>query len=314
MRSFIGALRPPPGRRRDVLARDRYIRDRGVQRLSLRTFPRYHVSLSHRTDGFPRHGAAGSRVPRNPPRRKRRSWLRGLSRTSTRSRGPAYPKVTLEFDWGSDMDLLSMEVAKKSIGSFFPRNGEPNRAPLRSFPSTRSSAGAHRTDDLGDIRRLADQKINRISRRSSVSPPRRSRAVSRTRSRSTSIRNASPAGDPIDRIRQVCRCFEREPPGRKPLRGPEDSQFSSGRSPSSARWRRSGASSFSRTRTEWSGLSRRRLWCGWIQGTRGDHARRRKECVEIALYKEGDANTVTVAQIIRDRSTSGGRSSHPATR
>ena len=84
----------------------------GYQRLSIELFPDIsHPSITVQTD-FPDTAPQEVETLVTRPVEEAVGVLRGLKTVRSVSR-PGVSEVTLEFDWGSDMDVLSMEVREK---------------------------------------------------------------------------------------------------------------------------------------------------------------------------------------------------------
>ncbi|MBK7703100.1 MAG: efflux RND transporter permease subunit [bacterium] len=85
--------------------------------------------------------------------------LRGLQSIHSVSR-PGMSEVTLEFEWGADMDLLSMEVREKLDRLLLPAE-TTDPVVLRYDPSLDPIVrlALSGTDDLTVLRRLADKQL-----------------------------------------------------------------------------------------------------------------------------------------------------------
>jgi HAE1 family hydrophobic/amphiphilic exporter-1 len=272
----------------------------GYQRLSLELFPDItYPSLTVQTD-FPDTAPQEVEYLLTRPVEEAVGVLRGLQNIHSVSR-PGVSEVTLEFDWGSDMDLLSMEVREKLDRLVLPEDAE-DPIVLRYDPSLDpivrlALAGP---DDLGEIRRLAERKIKPdFETILGVAAAQIKGGLEDEVQINVDQERLAALGIPIDRIRQVVSVSNVNLPGGA-LRG-EDSQF------------------LIRTVAEFgsmdeiadliiqqneSGIVRLKDVAVVRMGSKEREEITRvdgKECVEIALYKEGDANTVTVAQVIRER-------------
>src|SRR5512139_1517042 len=95
----------------------------GYQRLALELFPDItYPSLTVQTD-FPDTAPQEVEYLVTRPVEEAVGVLRGLQNIHSVSR-PGVSEVTLEFDWGSDMDLLSMEVREKLDRLILPEEAE----------------------------------------------------------------------------------------------------------------------------------------------------------------------------------------------
>jgi HAE1 family hydrophobic/amphiphilic exporter-1 len=272
----------------------------GYKRLSLELFPDItYPSLTVQTD-FPDTAPQEVEYLVTRPVEEAVGVLRGLQNIHSVSR-PGVSEVTLEFDWGSDMDLLSMEVREKLDRLILPQEAE-NPIVLRYDPSLDpivrlALAGP---DDLGDIRRLAERKLKPdFETILGVAAAQIKGGLEDEVQIEVDQERLAALGIPIDRIREVVGVSNVNLPGGA-LRGP-DSQF------------------LIRTVAEFgtvdeignliiqqneNGVVKLRDVAVVRMGSKERDEITRvngKECVEIALYKEGDANTVTVAQVIRER-------------
>ncbi len=129
------------------------------ERLSLNLFPDIsYPSLTVQTD-FP--DTAPSEVENliTRPIEETVGVLRGLRSIHSVSR-PGASEVTLEFEWDSDMDFLSMDVREKLDGLVLP-DGADDPIVLRYDPSLdpimRLALGG--SGDLTETRRIADRKL-----------------------------------------------------------------------------------------------------------------------------------------------------------
>ena len=117
----------------------------GYQRLALELFPDItYPSLTVQTD-FPDTAPQEVEYLVTRPVEEAVGVLRGLQTIHSVSRA-GVSEVTLEFDWDTDMDLMSMEVREK-LDRLLParRSGGPHRSAFRS------GAGPDRT--AGPVRR-----------------------------------------------------------------------------------------------------------------------------------------------------------------
>ncbi|MCZ6766657.1 MAG: efflux RND transporter permease subunit, partial [bacterium] len=131
----------------------------GYQRLSLELFPDIsYPSLTIQTE-FPDTAPQEVENLVTRPIEETVGVLRGLQNIHSVSRA-GVSEVTLEFNWDSDMDLLSMEVREKLDRLILPEEAE-DPIVLRFDPSldpimrlALSGPGS-----LADVRRLADRKL-----------------------------------------------------------------------------------------------------------------------------------------------------------
>jgi HAE1 family hydrophobic/amphiphilic exporter-1 len=272
----------------------------GYKRLSLELFPDItYPSLTVQTD-FPDTAPQEVEYLVTRPVEEAVGVLRGLQNIHSVSR-PGVSEVTLEFDWGSDMDLLSMEVREKVDRIILPEEAE-NPIVLRYDPSLDPIVRLALTgpDDLGDIRRLADQKIKPdFETILGVAAAQIKGGLEDEVQIDVDQERLAALGIPIDRIRQVVGVSNVNLPGGA-LRG-EDSQFLIRTVAEFGSMEEIGSLIIQQNAN---GIVRLRDVAQVRMGSKEREEITRadgKECVEIALYKEGDANTVTVAQIIRER-------------
>jgi HAE1 family hydrophobic/amphiphilic exporter-1 len=130
----------------------------GYQRLALELFPDItYPSLSIQTE-FPDTAPQEVENLVTRPLEEAVGVLRGLQTIHSVSR-PGYSEVTLEFEWGSDMDLLSMEVREKIDRLIMPEEAT-DPVVLRYDPSLDPIIRlAISGGDLMVLRRLADKQI-----------------------------------------------------------------------------------------------------------------------------------------------------------
>jgi HAE1 family hydrophobic/amphiphilic exporter-1 len=131
----------------------------GYQRLTLDLLPDIsYPSLTVQTD-FPDTAPAEVENLVTRPVEEAVGVLRGLRSVHSVSR-PGISEVTLEFDWGADMDLLLLDVREKLDRLILPEDAE-DPVVLRFDPSldpiVRIALGG--TGDLTASRRLADRKL-----------------------------------------------------------------------------------------------------------------------------------------------------------
>ncbi|MFH1755430.1 MAG: efflux RND transporter permease subunit, partial [Candidatus Latescibacterota bacterium] len=272
----------------------------GYQRLSLELFPDItYPSLTIQTD-FPDTAPQEVENLITRPVEEAVGVLRGLQTIHSVSR-PGASEVTLEFDWGSDMDLLSMEVREKLDRLILPEEAE-DPIVLRFDPSLdpMMRLALSGPGELVDIRYLAEKKlkpdfetINGIAAAQIKGGLEEEIQVQIDQERLAAL------GTPIDQIRQVVGVSNVNLPGGS-LRG-ADSQY------------------LIRTINEYDSVEEiagliisqqggSAVFLGDVasvyHGTKEREEITRvngRECVEISLFKEGDANTVTAAKLARER-------------
>jgi hydrophobic/amphiphilic exporter-1 (mainly G- bacteria), HAE1 family len=131
----------------------------GYKRLPLELFPDIaYPSLTVQTD-FPDTAPQEVENLVTRPVEEAVGVLRGLKSIHSVSR-PGVSEVTLEFDWDSDMDMLSMEVREKLDRLILPQEAE--HPIVLSFdpsldPVMRVALSGN--GELNDMRRLAERKI-----------------------------------------------------------------------------------------------------------------------------------------------------------
>ena len=226
--------------------------------------------------------------------------LRGLQSIHSVSR-PGMSEVTLEFEWGADMDLLSMEVREKLDRLILPAE-TTDPVVLRYDPSLDPiiRLALSGTDDLTALRRLADKQLKQdFETIKGVAAAQIKGGFEEEIQVDVDQDRLAALGIPLEAVRQVLGVGNVNLPGGA-LRGRDD-QF------------------LIRTINEYDDVAEiadlivRRDERGLVRI--GDVAEVRRgskereeitrvdgaESVEISLYKEGDANTVTVAKRLRER-------------
>ena len=134
----------------------------GYNRLSLELFPDItYPSITVQTE-FPDTAPQEVENLVTRPVEEAVGVLRGLQTIHSVSRA-GISEVTLEFEWGADMDLLSMEVREKLDRLIMPEEAT-DPVVLRFDPSLDpiirlALAG---DDDLTTLRRLADRETSRL--------------------------------------------------------------------------------------------------------------------------------------------------------
>ena len=226
--------------------------------------------------------------------------LRGLQTIHSVSRA-GVSEVTLEFAWGTDMDLLSMEVREKIDRLILPEE-TTDPVVLRYDPSLDPiirlalSGG----DDLMLLRRLADKQIKQdFETIKGVAAATIKGGLEEEIQIELDQDRLAALGITLDEVRQVVGVSNVNLPGGA-LRG-RDSQYLI-RTINEFRSTEEIADLIIRRQ----GNATVRL--GEVADVHWGHKEREEitrvgghESVEISLYKEGDANTVTVARRLRDR-------------
>jgi len=226
--------------------------------------------------------------------------LRGLQSIHSVSR-PGVSEVTLEFDWGSDMDLLSMDVREKLDRLVLPEEAE-DPIVLRFDPSLDPimRVALSGPGSLSEMRRLAERKIKPdLETIKGVAAAQVKGGFEDEVQIQVDQERLAALAIPIDRVREVVGVSNVNLPGGS-LRS-TDSQY------------------LIRTLNEFDTVEE---IAGLIISQQGDAAVRLgdvakvwmghkerdeitrvngQECIELAIYKEGDANTVTAARLARER-------------
>ncbi|MEE4270367.1 MAG: efflux RND transporter permease subunit [Thermoanaerobaculales bacterium] len=271
----------------------------GYQRLPLDLLPDIsYPSLTVQTD-FPDTAPAEVENLITRPVEEAVGVLRGLRTVHSVSR-PGVSEVTLEFDWGADMDLLLLDVREKLDRLILPEDAE-DPVVLRFDPSldpiVRIALGG--TGDLTESRRLADRKLKQaFESLDGVASARIKGGLEEEIHVEVDQERLAALGIPLERVRQVIGVSNVNLPGGS-LRG-ADSQY------------------LIRTVNEYTtveeigdlvlsaaGASRVRVRdiaeVNWGAREREEIIRVGGiEAVEIAVYKEGDANIVTTARGVRE--------------
>ncbi|MEE9270615.1 MAG: efflux RND transporter permease subunit [Candidatus Krumholzibacteria bacterium] len=271
----------------------------GFQRLSLELFPDIaYPSLTVQTD-FPDTAPQEVENLVTRPVEEAVGVLRGLQTIHSVSR-PGASEVTLEFDWGTDMDTQSMEVREKLDRLILPDETE-DPIVLRFDPSLDpimrlALAGPGK---LVDLRHLADRKLKQeFETIKGVAAAQIKGGFEEEIQVNVDQERLAALGIALDRVRQIVAVSNINLPGGA-LRG-EHSQY------------------LIRTVNEFdtvdeiadlilaqgsSGVVRLGDVAEVVHGTKERQEITRvngEECVEIAIFKEGDANSVTVARLVRE--------------
>jgi HAE1 family hydrophobic/amphiphilic exporter-1 len=271
----------------------------GYQRLPLDLLPDIsYPSLTVQTD-FPDTAPAEVENLVTRPVEEAVGVLRGLRTVHSVSR-PGVSEVTLEFDWGADMDLLLLDVREKLDRLILPEEAE-DPVVLRFDPSLdpvlRIALGG--TGDLIESRRLADRRLKQaFESLPGVASARIKGGLEEEIHVEVDQERLAAFGIPLDRVRQVIGVSNVNLPGGS-LRG-ADTQFLirtvneytsveeigelvlSAAGPSQIRLR-------DVAEVSWGAREREEIIR--VGGV---------EAVEIAIYKEGDANIVTTARGVRE--------------
>jgi len=269
-------------------------------RLSLELFPDItYPSITVQTD-FPDTAPQEVENLVTRPVEEAVGVLRGLQTIHSVSRA-GISEVTLEFEWGSDMDLLSMEVREMLDRLILPEDAT-DPVVLRFDPSLDpiirlALAG---DSDLTTLRRLADRQIKQdFETVKGVAAATVKGGLEEEIQIEVDQERLAALGITIDRVREVVGISNVNLPGGA-LRG-RDSQY------------------LIRTINEFQDVEEiANLIIAHDQGAAvrlrdvanvrwGSREREEitrvngRESVEISLFKEGDANSVTVARRLRDR-------------
>lgn len=226
--------------------------------------------------------------------------LRGLKSIHSVSR-PGVSEVTLEFDWGSDMDMLSMEVREKLDRLILPDEAEQPIV-LRFDPSLDPimRVALSGTGELNDMRNLAERKIKLdLETIKGIASAQIKGGLEDEVHIDIHQEQLAALGIPLQQVRDIVGVSNVNVPGGS-LRG-ADSQY------------------LIRTLNEFDSVEeigdvivaqrdgaavRLRDVATVRMGTKEREEITRvdgKECVEIAIFKEGDANTVTAAKLVKER-------------
>ncbi len=272
----------------------------GYQRLSLELFPDItYPSLTVQTD---LSDAAPQEVENliTRPVEEAVGVLRGLETIHSVSR-PGVSEVTLEFEWGSDMDLLSMEVREKLDRLVLPEEAD-DPIVLRFDPSLDPVIRLALTgpDDLATIRELADRKLKPdFETIKGVAAAEIKGGLEQEIQVDLDQERLAALNIPLDRVRQVVGVSNVNLPGGA-LRGADNqflirtvNEFNSVEEigslivsdASTAPIRLNDVAVVRKGTKERDEITR-------VNG---------RESVEISIYKEGDANAVTAARALQER-------------
>ncbi|HEX5133331.1 MAG TPA: efflux RND transporter permease subunit [Candidatus Krumholzibacteria bacterium] len=272
----------------------------GYQRLPIELFPDIsYPSITVQTD-FPDTAPQEVENLITRPVEEAVGVLRGLKSIHSVSR-PGVSEVTLEFDWDSDMDLLSMDVREKLDRLILPDEADEPIV-LRYDPSLDPIMRIALSGDgeLNEMRNLAERKIKLdLETIKGVAAAQVKGGLEDEIQIDVDQERLAAMGISLDEVRQAVGVSNINLPGGS-LRG-RDSHF------------------LIRTLNEFDSVEE----IGSVIVAERDGAAVRlndvarvslgakereeitrfngKECVEIAAFKEGDANTVTVARLLGQR-------------
>ncbi len=272
----------------------------GYNRLPLELFPDIsYPSVTIQTD-FPDTAPQEVENLVTRPVEEAVGVLRGLKSIHSVSRS-GVSEVTLEFDWDSDMDLLSMEVREKLDRLVLPTEAEepivlrfdPSLDPIMRIALSGSG-------ELNEMRNLADRKIKLdLETIKGVASAQVKGGLEDEIHIDVDQERLAALGIPIDDVRRVIGVSNVNLPGGS-LRG-SDMQFlirtlnefdTVDEIGDVIVAERDGAAVRLRDVATVRMGSKEREEITRVDG---------KECIEIAAFKEGDANTVTVARLLRER-------------
>jgi HAE1 family hydrophobic/amphiphilic exporter-1 len=272
----------------------------GYQRLRLELFPDItYPSLTVQTD-FPDTAPQEVENLITRPVEEAVGVLRGLQTIHSVSR-PGVSEVTLQFDWDADMDALSMEVRDRLDRLVLPEEAE-DPIVLRFDPALDPIVrlALSGPDDLRSIRRLAELRLKPdLETVKGIAAAEVKGGLEEEIRVDIDQERLAALSIPLDRVRQVVGVSNVNLPGGA-LRG-EDSQF------------------LVRTVNEFDDVQEIGNLILKQEGgsvvrladvatvTRGAKEREvitrlnGQEAVDIDLFKEGDANSVRVASVLRER-------------
>jgi HAE1 family hydrophobic/amphiphilic exporter-1 len=272
----------------------------GYKRLPLELFPDIaYPSLTVQTD-FPDTAPQEVENLVTRPVEEAVGVLRGLKSIHSVSR-PGVSEVTLEFDWDSDMDMLSMEVREKLDRLILPQEAE-HPIVLRFDPSLDPimRVALSGNGELNDMRRLAERKIKLdLETIKGIAAAQVKGGLEDEVQIDIDQERLAALSIPIDEVRQVVGVSNVNMPGGS-LRG-ADSNFlirtlnefdSVDEIGSVIIAERDGAPVRLRDVASVKMGNKERQEITRVNG---------KECVELAVFKEGDANTVTAARSVKTR-------------
>ncbi len=272
----------------------------GLRRLPLELFPDItYPSLTVQTE-FPDTAPQEVENLVTRPIEEAVGVLRGLQSIHSVSR-PGVSEVTLEFDWGTDMDMMSMEVREKLDRNMLP---EEAREPvvLRFDPALDPIVRLALTGPggLDALRHLAERRIKPdFETVKGIAAAQVKGGLESEVQIAIDQERLAALGIPLDRVRALLGVSNVNLPGGA-LRG-EQNQY------------------LLRTVNEFETVDEigdlivaqqagapvrlrdvARVWMGAKEREEITRVNGR-ESVEIAIYKEGDANSVTVARLLKER-------------
>ena len=272
----------------------------GYNRLSLELFPDIaYPSLTVQTE-FPDTAPQEVENLVTRPIEEAVGVLRGLQTIHSVSRS-GVSEVTLEFEWGSDMDMLSMEVREKLDRLILPQEAV-DPVVLRFDPSLDPiiRLALSGPEDLTVLRRLADKQIKQdFETLKGVAAAQIKGGLEEEIQIEVDQNRLAALGLTLEQVRQAVGVGNINLPGGS-LRG-RDSQF------------------LIRTVNEYDDIAEiadliisqqggSAVRLGEVAEVRWGHKERQEitrvggvESVEISIFKEGDANTVTVARRLTER-------------
>jgi len=272
----------------------------GYQRLALELFPDIsYPSLTVQTE-FPDTAPQEVENLVTRPIEETVGVLRGLQSVHSVSRA-GVSEVTLEFDWDSDMDLLSMEVREKLDRLILPEEAE-DPIVLRFDPSLDPIMRLALTGpgSLADVRRLADRKLKPdFETVTGIAAAEIKGGLEEEIHIDIHQDRLAALNITIDQVQQVVGVSNVNLPGGS-LRGAQTqylvrtiNEFDSVEEIADLIVAQTGA-----------GVVRLKDVADVTRGSREREEITRvngAECVEIAIYKEGDANAVSVARLMERR-------------
>jgi HAE1 family hydrophobic/amphiphilic exporter-1 len=272
----------------------------GYERLPIELFPDIsYPSLTVQTD-FPDTAPQEVENLITRPVEEAVGVLRGLKAVHSVSRS-GVSEVTLEFDWDSDMDMLAMEVREKLDRLILPEGAEEPIV-LRFDPSLDPimRVALSGTGELNEMRRLADRKIKLdLETIKGVAAAQVKGGLEDEIHVDIDQERLAALGIPMEQVRQVVGVSNVNMPGGS-LRGADANflirtlnEFDTVEEIGEVIVaERDGAAVRLRDVAKVSMSTKEREEITRVDG---------RECVEIAIFKEGDANTVTAARLAKER-------------
>ena len=272
----------------------------GYSRLSLELFPDItYPAITVQTD-FPDTAPQEVENLITRPVEEAVGVLRGLQTIHSISRS-GVSEVTLEFDWGSNMDLLSMEVREKLDRLILPEEAE-DPIVLRFDPSLDPimRLAISGSGDLADMRYVAEMRMKQeFETLKGVAAAQVKGGFEDEIQIAIDQERLAALGIPLERVRQIVGISNVNQPGGA-LRGKESqylirtiNEFESVEEIADLIVFQNEAASVHLgevATVRWGAKEREEI-------TRVNG----KESVEISLYKEGDANTVSVARQLEEK-------------